>query len=302
MQRTNRYNLPEVFDRAIERYNAAYNRGQVNRSVTQLIDSPRVDRLRAKYNAERTSDISEEIFALLGNSVHSLLELGADPNMVVEERLFGELCGWRFSGAIDVQTKNSDGTISISDYKVCRVYAATKNGDEPKREWVQQQNVYAWLVEKNTGRLVRDLTIYAILRDWSNSSAERDPNYPATPILPISLPLWTFEEREEFLKERIMAHQSAEILDAAGYELPNCSPEEFWENGTKFAVKKKGAKRATALVDTEEEAQAVLSTHSGPYYIERREGGRSRCKGNWCQVAEYCTQWQNYKDQIDEPE
>lgn len=297
MKLTNKFSLPETFVRALEKKNAAYDSGQVDVSVTQMINSPRIDRLRKRHYADIEKDLSEELWALFGSTVHSILEDGADPNHIVEERLFAELQGWKFSGAIDVQEVHSDNTISIKDFKVTTTFAVMKGGSEPKKEWLEQLNIYKYLVEKNKGVKVKDLTIIAILRDWSSSKAKREELYPKAAILPIPIPMWDYEQTEDFIRSRIIAHQEAEIMDEAGYELPLCSSAEQWETGRTYAIKKPHLKRAASVHPSREEAEAILSTMTNPtqYEIVERDGRKTRCEGNWCQVAPWCTQWQTEK-------
>ena len=65
---------------------------------------------------------------------------------VVEERLFAEVDDWVISGAIDLQRSESDGTITILDYK-CTSVGSVIFG---KIEWVKQLNFYGWLAERIT--------------------------------------------------------------------------------------------------------------------------------------------------------
>lgn len=298
MKLTNRFNLPELFYTAIEKKNAAYDKGSVDRSVTQLMTSPRIDRLRAEHYSDLTKDISDEVWAMMGAVLHSVLEEAADPaTTITEERLFCELADWKISGAIDVQRLNPDGTISIEDYKLTTTFSVKST--EIKPEWVDQLNSYAYLVEKSKGIPVRDLKIIAIFRDWTKSKSVMSPLYPPAPIMPIEIPLWDRKTREDFLINRIRLHQEAEVLHEAGYELPLCGRKDYWEQGAKWAIKKPGRKRASSIHASEEEAKAVLSTLESGYIIEHRPGRRARCEGNWCQVAGYCTQWKNYQDQKD---
>jgi hypothetical protein len=74
--------------------------------------------------------------------MHYILEQGKVPGHIVEERLFAELDGWSVSGAIDLQIESDKG-IEINDYKNVGSWAVMNE----KKEWEEQLNCYAWLVE-----------------------------------------------------------------------------------------------------------------------------------------------------------
>lgn len=293
MQYTNKNGLPQVFENAIRSKNAAYDRGPVDRSVSQLINSPRIDRLNARYKDDVVRDISDELWSLFGTALHDLLENNAEDNVVTEERLFAELDGMSFSGAIDRQVIKPGNRIAIHDFKLTTVFSVTKD-EEVKPDWVKQLNLYRFLVEYNKGCEVDELAIFAVIRDWSSSRAESDILYPRAPISRIDIPLWSHDELMSYLRERIRLHQEAEILDRAGLELPYCTSEECWEMATKWAVKKPQNKRAYRVCDSEEEALEVAQEAGPEYEIDIRPGKRNRCEGNWCNVADRCNQWQEF--------
>jgi hypothetical protein len=88
--------------------------------------------------------------------------------------------------------------------------------------------MYAYLVETlKPGVRVDKLQVIAILRDWSKARV-KTKGYPPSPIANIELPLWTYEERERFLKERVAIHQEAHGSYDLGGTLPECSEEERW--------------------------------------------------------------------------
>ena len=72
MQLTNKHNLPKPVVDALTKDN--YSRGSSNRSITQLIDSPRIRILRAEHDAEMTEDASEKVWSVLGTAVHNMFE------------------------------------------------------------------------------------------------------------------------------------------------------------------------------------------------------------------------------------
>ena len=293
MKFTNKFNLPQTFVNVIHR--PTYSKGKAHISATEIINSPRIVQLKKKYWDEIEQDASEMVWSLFGSAVHNILEHGKGDNHVVEERLHLEFEGWRISGAIDLQEVEPNGTITISDYKVTGAWAVMNEKDD----WHRQLNIYAWMVEKVKKVPVGKLQIIAIIRDWSARDAQTKENYPNSPVATIDIPLWTFEEREQFMTKRIYEHGTALFEMETDGDLPECTAEEMWEKKTSYALKKDGNVRANSVHETQEAAEEALVKALGTakknegFSIEIRQGERTRCKG-YCQVASFCNQYQNY--------
>jgi hypothetical protein len=243
-------------------------------SVTKLIDAPQVRTLMAKHKDAITTDVSERIWSLLGQAVHTILERAAlrQEGMVAEDRLYAEVAGWQLSGQFDVMHLE---TGVLSDYKVTTVYKL-QNTDA----WTQQLNVLRWLAHKN-GITVNTLEIIAILRDWKKGEAERKPEtYPQTPITRVSIPLWSLEDTEEYILDRVQLHQFAQKGGRV-----DCTDEERWYTGTQFALMKDGGKRAVKLFS--ERPTEIPEGH----HIEERPGEYRRC-ASYCEVRAFCPQAQ----------
>ncbi len=285
MQITNNHNLPESFVNFAR--NDKYSKGKSDISVTTLIDSPRVRLLREANSADLTSDAADMIWPLFGTAVHHILESSKnDKGVTLEERLYADVNGWVLSGAVDHQ-KTDGKTISITDYKVTSVWSVIYG----KIEWEQQLNCYAFLAQKNKGMKVKSLQICAILRDWNRREAERKEEYPKAPVVLIDIPIWPDTKRIEYIKERIAMHQDAQVdYDLSG-GFPPCSDEERWKRGEAWAVKKKGLKRAMRVFDNEEDAEKFMTGQTVPVELEHRAGELVRCNGDYCGVANFCSQF-----------
>lgn len=289
MKITNKHNLPQTIVNVLKR--PTYSKGRANLSVTQLINSPKIVALSNKFQDELEEDAADMVWSIFGSAVHSVLEHGKDPNHVVEERIHAELDGWRISGAIDLQIKNDDGTISVRDYKTTSAWSVMNE----KIEWEQQLNIYAFLVEKVKGVLVRDLGIVAIIRDWNRRDSTTREGYPEAPVKELPIRLWPMADREAFVLHRIAQHSACEFAMEAGEQLPRCSPEDMWEKPTIYAVRKKGGVRAKTLHATAEDARVAVEKLGADYEVEVRPGERTRC-ANFCPVNGYCQQWRDYQD------
>lgn len=286
---TNKYNLPQTFLNIVER--PTYTKGKAHLSVTELINSPQIVQLRAKYENQIQVDVSEMVWSIFGTAVHHVLEQGKDENHLVEQRLHAELDGWHISGAIDLQIVTDEG-IEINDYKTVGAWGVMNE----KVEWEQQLNIYAWLVERVKQVPVSRIKIVAIIRDWNRRDSQTKAGYPEAPVAVLEIPLWGMDDRERFIRGRINAHSEALFASETGTEIPPCTPAECWEKPTTYAVKKEGAVRAKSVFDNREQAeQAVIDAGKG-YYLETRPGERTRC-ANFCQVSQWCTQYQTYLEE-----
>ena len=287
MKLTNKYNLPQTFVNVLHRN--TYTKGKAHASVTELISSPRITQLRKLHWDDIEEDVADKVWAIFGTAIHAVLELGKDENHVIEQRLHANVDGWDISGAIDLQRMEPDGVV-VCDYKTTGAWAVMND----KKDWEQQLNIYAWLVEKVKKTPVKSLEIIAIIRDWSRRDAQVKEGYPEAPIKVIDVPLWSFEDRENFIKERVRLHSNASFALETGSDLPECSPSEMWEKETVWAVRKVGNVRAKAVCREEEVAKAMVEELGKGYEIEVRPGERTRC-ANFCQVKDFCEQWKSYQ-------
>ena len=286
MRLTNKHNLPETFVNVLRR--PAYTKGGANISATELINSPRIVQLKRLNEEYLEEDVADRIWAIFGTAIHAVLEHGKDHNHLVEERLHAVLDGWSISGAIDLQIVQEDG-IHVSDYKTVSVWSVMNE----KIEWEQQLNIYAWLVETVKKVPVTGLSIVAIIRDWNRRESLIKELYPNAPVKEIPIDVWPYEERTAFIKDRIREHSAALLAAETATNLPLCTSPQMWEKQTSYAIKKIGNKRATAVVETRDEADVKLAELGKGYAIEVRLGERTRCT-HYCQVNKFCSQYEAY--------
>lgn len=279
MKYTNKTGLPEAIAAAIA--NDPYSDGDSDITVTGLIAPPRQRALIARHSDEIVEDVSSCIYRLVGSAVHGILERAGSSDLK-EERLFTERLGWKISGAFDSFTIESG---VLRDYKCTTLYAVK---DGYKDEWEQQLNLLALLCREHW-LPVKKLQIVAILRDWSMGDAKRNPDHPQQQVVVVDIQLWDEAKAEEFLIERVKIHQAAR----AG-ELPKCTDLERWKTADKWAVMKRGNKRAKRLCVSEAEAGSLAAESGDGHYVELRKGEAKRC-ANYCSVAQFCDQWQAEK-------
>lgn len=271
MNLTNVHGLPDAIYQAVK--NDPY-KGGGDISVTKLIDAPQRRQLIAKYKDSVVEDVSDRIWSLLGQAVHTILER-ANKSDIVEERLYAEVNGWQLSGQFDRLCLHGS---SLDDYKVTGVYKVMKGEFE---DWTWQLNTLRWLAIQN-GHKVDGLRIIAILRDWKKAESQRKQGYPQTPIVAVDIPVLPLEDVYQYVSQRISLHQKA----AAGEIIP-CTDEERWYEGTKWALMKKGGKRAIRIYENKDDIESPLADG---LFIEERKGGYKRC-AEYCEVAPFCDQY-----------
>ena len=294
MRITNRLGLPDAIVRAVT--NDEYTRGESDISVSQLISPPRLTALWEQHDNEIEEDVSERIWALLGQLMHALLERAGD-DALTEERLYSDRLGWRFSGQFDrvVLVNRGSDTYEVNDYKLTSAWSVQHGG---KESWTQQLNLYCLLLREHGFRVVK-AGVVAFLRDWRRNDALRYQDYPQHQVARVPIDVWDDEAQELYLASRIRAHQATRGPKGV---LPDCTPEERWQQPTKFAVMKAGRKSALRLLDSLDEAKAwVRSEGFNPtglkaINIVERPGENTRCEG-YCGVAPFCSQWKGIKEE-----
>ena len=285
MNISNIHNFPQALVEAVK--NDPYTGGG-DISITKLIDSPQRRILLKKYKESIVEDVSERIFSLLGQAVHTILERqDQGKSVMAEDRLYTKILDWNVSGQYD-RMDLRDGV--MDDYKVTGVYKAMMNDHI---EWERQLNCLRYLAHMN-GYEVNQLRIVAILRDWRKSDVGRKEGYPEAAVQIIEIPVWDLWETRQYMESRVKAHMEAE---ASNPEYMTCSSEERWYQGTTYALMKDGGKRAIKIFERKEDAEAKLVDGC---HVEERLGINRRC-ADYCEVSQFCEQYRPYRESTDAP-
>jgi hypothetical protein len=285
MQVTNHFNLPEIYHRAAIKQRSAYasGRGKADYSTTQLPQAGLKAFLKRKHHAELSTDIAEMVSSLLGTAVHHVLESGAGPFDLVEERFTRSIETPFGTRTISGQVDHYDvETCALSDHKTTKVYTIQKG---EFRNYVAQLNVNAWLMNGN-GYHVSRLSNVFILVDWSKTKSGED-GYPAYPIEEIDQPIWSPQQTERYIQARIEALETA----------APCTDDERWKKPLVYAVMKNGGVRAVKKFDFEGEAAKFVAAQKEPsdYHIDKRGGNYTYCE-HYCDVREFCPMYQEEND------
>jgi hypothetical protein len=132
--------------------------------------------------------------------------------------------------------------------------------------------------------------IVALLKDHSKRDAKFKKDYPGLPVHKV---MFGFTEKDFTEIEVWLIERFAEIavLERLPDDLlPECTPEERFNSGDKYAVMKKGRKTALRVLDSEEEATKWMEENKGDS-IEIREGEDKKC-ADYCSVNQFCNYYQ----------
>lgn len=283
--------LPEPILSAIS--NKVYSKGEgVDYSATELI-APAFQRALMREHEERLEEeASDLIFALIGSSVHTILERAeVDDNdrYLREKRYTAEVAGKIVSGGVDLVDLHDS---TLHDFKVCSRWVGVFGA---KDEWKQQLNIYRYLLYKN-GINVERLKVHAIFRDWEKTKALRgERDYPKKQVQTFEVEAWTIEDTEHFIEGRIHAHLEAErsiqqALSDADLVGKVCSKDERWQKDDSWAVMKRGRKSAMRVLPSRIEADNWLienANGNSGMYLEPRLSEAKRCT-MYCVVKDYC--------------
>jgi hypothetical protein len=281
MKITNKQGLPAPLVALLSR--DYYSKGSSQYSVTELMSSPKIKRLREQYDEQMEVDVTKLIASQLGTFMHGKLEAKEVEGYLNEERIFAEVDGVTISGAIDLQ-KEVNGGVVIIDYKFVKAWSVMQN----KTEWQTQLNIYKWLIETVKRKKVVGLQICAIIKDYSAHDTKE--NYPEAEAIMIDVPMWDSVTTETYVRQRLEMHRNAKVDHDFGDELQACTDEERWMSETIYAVKREGRKTAIRVFKSIDEATELAEKEKG--YVETRQGEYRRCVGDFCGVSKWCKQYQ----------
>lgn len=278
-----------------------------NYSVTELLDPPRLVRMKKKYSEQIVYRVESQIDSLMGTAMHALFEQNlrsysaVDPHYSLEKRL-------KYPFVVDGETRIVSGQYDIvykekdmTDIKTAKTWKLVF--DPELTSWTQQQNIYAALCRLAGGLSIETISALIIYKDWTAMNAIRDPKYPREPIELRPLNMWSHEEQEAFIMDRLQKHIACEELEDK--DMPVCSAEERWERFpdgrvVQFAYfKNAGGKRANKVLHDATDIAGAVETATkikgcnADSWIEIRHCERKRCE-KWCPVNDFCDVHQEY--------
>ena len=289
---TNKLNLPDAFVKAIQ--NSRHNADKCL-SATTLLKGTKEIILTDRHFDEIEVDAADEVWAVFGTAVHSILEHQEDE--AFKEESFSvpvwEGSEWKITGKVDRYDMKNE---TIEDWKTASVWKVIYKDFE---DWRIQGLIYAWLLKKS-GLNVRHIRFVALLKDFSKTEAKRNPDYPQTPVY-----IYEYDVNDNWLVDAEMRAQKKAMSVIENYEktddeIEPCTPEERWTTPAKWAVMKEGRKTAVKVCTTEEEAQNFiedLEKDKDKHFVEERKGQDKKC-ADYCPCAPFCSYYKALKQEV----
>ena len=277
MKITNKRGLPEAIRKACE----SHEHRRADYSVTELLKDAQEIAYLKMLDPILEDDCADRMWSIFGTAVHKVLEEQETEGVKNEVYLTTEVLGKVVSGIADVIDTLKK---KIVDYKTASVWKF-KIKPCDFSDWCNQLRAYLYLYYVVTGEMYFDAEIIAILRDWSQTEADRDCEYPQSPVQVVKFHF----TKEEILK--VKDEWEAKIGDVEmlirqamnGQQIGFCSDDSTWTTETTYAVMKVGRKTALRVFKTKEEAEELAQTEKGAY-VEERKGEHKKCS-RYCLVA-----------------
>ena len=287
-------NLPAVAFLLADTYDHAPDPSVL--SATKFNDSP-VKWARKMHNAQENlhKPLTTLTSSRTGSAVHDGIERALKNPQIVKKAL--ELMGKSISLADQpgyILTEKRD-QIQYRGKTIRGKYDAVIGGHLVD---YKTTSVATWTSQRNVEKFTRQASIYNLIfpeiidnhfsilyifRDWVAGRTAQE-NYPQSPMIAEEYPLWPEDYTRCFLDKWI--DQANQYMNMPLEQLPECSPEDRWEQETTFKYyKTPGSARATKVLRTEEEYIAYLNK---PGEIQIVQGKSIGCK--YCELFENCEQ------------
>jgi len=269
MKITNKLNAPEPL------YKLAVNSVRpINKetySVTEILNSTKSILLNRRYYDVLEIDVSDLIPAMFGTGVHKLFEMNTENGQSELKLKLNNL-----TGICDLYHDDI-----VEDYKTTSVSKVIR---KDFKEHLMQCIIYAYMIYMIYDKKVKKIRINYLMKDWTKIQSVTRTDYPQSPIYIYEYDLKDSDYDEAFTYINHKLKELKECENLPDGQLPECTDEEKWYTGDKYAVyKKEGDKRAVKVFETEQDAK-----DSGlGEFIEKRPGEYLKCN-YYCNVKQYC--------------
>lgn len=289
---TNKLNLPQYIVDWLCSDSYDHDHDPYTISATTLMKPTRATLLTIRYADRLQQDVSDLIASRVGGAIHDSIEkietLNVQKELRAERLVTVGPVTYKVTGKFDIMEEQPDETETLRDIKTTSVWSYILGGKDDNYE--KQLSIYRWL--NSVDRKVNDIGyIDFFFTDWQSTKARTDRNYPQHRIhTGYKIQLMSLEDTEDYIRSRL---EAIEIdRNKADNNLTLCTAEELWAENEKFAVYKHGAKRATRVLDSMEEAEKYKKAKRISGFIKKREAKVRRC--NYCSGLPFCNQGQRY--------
>ena len=207
-------------------------------------------------------------------------------NIFIEIRTERNIMGYSISGRLDFLQNGR-----VADVKSTKVYNWIKGGNDKK--YAMQGSIYRWLNPKII--LSDQMDVHYFFTDWEPFTAAKDKKYPNCKIMTRTLPLMPIPQVEHFIRTKIIKLES--LLPLKEVDMPRCTPEEVWQQPTKYAYYKNPNKmaRATKVFDSDFQATTRYGEDGSVGTVVTRPGKVKFCR--YCPARPICQQAEGYTQQ-----
>ncbi len=261
--------------------------------VTQLINAPLVRTLLIEKWDEVVLDVDDFVDRIYGIAVDKYLRQFESDVILSQFKL--ELYFDKGITLVGVPDRICLDKSFIGDYKFWKVASLRFE----QTDAIAQLNIYRYLCKKLHNWGIEKLYIHPMLKDWRilpNWQKKNERDYPKCRIPTFELPVWTYDQTELFIQDKLIDHLNNPYRP--------CTSEEKWQSETTYALKKKGKKQAVIASfagsggekkfltenDCISEAKKTKKIKKWPtngYYVEARIGECRKCL-NYCPVRSVC--------------
>jgi hypothetical protein len=212
----------------------------------------------------------------------------ADPdrtNIYIEQRTAKQMGKYTISGKFDFVIEGR-----VRDVKTTKTYNWIHGGNNHK--YMMQGSIYRWL---NPDIITDDfMSVDYAFTDWTPLQAQANKDYPPNRILSKDLELLPIQITEDFVNERLNLIDS--LTGKPQNLMPDCTPEELWQNPTKWAFYRKATnKKATKLYDIAQEAYDANSAIGNTGVVVERPSTPKFC--TYCDASSICLQADAFRAQ-----
>lgn len=322
MKLNNKYNLPETIYKALKA-DHHFSAGDI--SVSQLIDAPQIRVLRKLHRDELEEDISDKVAALIGTSVHSILERANYKNHLQKsfDDVRNHFIDIKNKAENEEQSKLAHENIliideaskkafpdSIDNKYVCEktlhitvddmVISGTPDLLDLETSTLQDYktcSTYAYLFPDSKLSWIRQINIYALMLRENGYNVDNASvvaifkDFSKSKIIQNKdYPKQPIIEIpiELYPPEKVMAYIKERVRlhkQAESGNVIECTGSDRWAKADMYAVMVKGAKRALRVVETKISAEKFIELNKESY-----EGLTIEYRpGENKRCAEYCS-------------
>lgn len=290
-------------------------------SATTLLKPTRQLVLRSRLDPEEQElDIADLVASRFGHALHDSVEkawasnyqralhkLGYPDKMIesiiinpkpeevtpdiipvyLERRAYKQIGDYVITGQLDMIIQGS-----LIDTKSTSTFSYIKGNKDDDYAW--QGSIYRWL---NPELITSDvMRINFIFTDWQRFRAVQDPEYPQRRVETIEIKLYSLEETEEFIKNKLREYEFN--LNLPEENIIRCTDKELWRGDTTYkyysnAERAYSGGRATKNFNTDKAGAYRHQAEQGKGVVIEFPGKVKAC--TYCEVFDSCSQQKEYE-------